>query len=78
MANPSSAGLQNSVPMLKDTPDVMRQGLGASHLKSQCTPAHPVQLIQLQADPARFETRKALLAKVYGAHVPLKLTMEEV
>jgi len=67
----------NSVPMLRAPVDVMRTGLGKANLKAEAAPVHPVQLVQLQAEPKRMETKKALLAKVYGAHLPLKLTMEE-
>jgi hypothetical protein len=38
----------NSVPFLKTPVDVMRQGFAANSLKAEATPAHPVQLIQLQ------------------------------
>lgn len=34
-------------------------------------------LALLQAEPKQVETRKMLLGKVYGAHMPMRLTMEE-
>jgi len=50
---------------------------GSSNLKSEITSAHPVQIIEQQYEKKREETKRNLLSKVYGAHVPLKMQMEE-
>jgi hypothetical protein len=64
------------VPVLTTPVDVMRVGLGAASVKA-AQGAHPVEQIQAQQMQVASMTQKQMLAKVYGAHMPLQQTMEE-
>jgi len=66
----------NSIPILRSPPQLLELGPGGTNVQA-ATPVHPVQLIQMQAEPRRVETQKALMARIYGAHVPMRMTMEE-
>eukprot|EP00823_Brevimastigomonas_motovehiculus_P001562 TRINITY_DN12118_c0_g1_i1.p1 TRINITY_DN12118_c0_g1~~TRINITY_DN12118_c0_g1_i1.p1 ORF type:complete len:136 (+),score=30.24 TRINITY_DN12118_c0_g1_i1:51-458(+) len=69
------ADIKNSVPILRTPNDPMR--LGNASVKSDITPLHPVQIIQDQHEKKIEESKKAMLAHIYGIHVPLKLQMQE-
>jgi len=67
--------MQNSLPFAQHGRDNMRLKPGT--LQGDLQPVHPVQLIQKNHDRNQYETKKTMLAKVYGVHVPLRQSIEE-
>jgi hypothetical protein len=58
--------------------DVMREGLNSTSAKAQITSVHGVERIQNESLAQAHLTKKQMLAKVYGSHMPLQMQMEEV
>eukprot|EP01006_Ploeotia_vitrea_P064144 TRINITY_DN87090_c0_g1_i1.p2 TRINITY_DN87090_c0_g1~~TRINITY_DN87090_c0_g1_i1.p2 ORF type:complete len:149 (+),score=84.76 TRINITY_DN87090_c0_g1_i1:29-448(+) len=48
-----------------------------AHVNDESSVSHPVQLIQSQAAANEQTTKKTMLARVYGVHLPMKLEMEQ-
>jgi len=67
--------MQESIPVLAEPRDTLRNGLGT--LKDEASPAHPVQVIQEQYEIKQHQNKKFMLAKVYGTHMPEKMHIEE-
>lgn len=68
----------SQLPIISSAPDQLREGIGACAVGAVASAPHPVALIErsfaLQADA----NNKAMLARVYGSHMPMKLHMEQV
>jgi proteasome maturation protein len=64
------------LPFLTAPVDVMREGLSANSVAVNAV-NHPVEQIQKIGGVQQQMTRKAMLAKVYGAHMAMQMEMEE-
>jgi len=66
---------KNGVPILLESRDVLRLGPGTLITDNEIR--HPVENLQKQILKTQRQSRKQMLAKVYGNYLPLQLTMEE-
>lgn len=66
------------LPIVSNAPNQLAEGIGASSLGA-CAPApHPVALIERSFALQQDANHKAMLSRVYGSHLPMKLHMEQV
>lgn len=69
----------SQLSIVSGAPDQLRHGIGAA-AQSASAPAalHPVQAIESNFLRQQDANQKNLLARIYGAHMPMKMHMEQV
>jgi hypothetical protein len=68
----------SSLPIVSAAPDQLREGINASVIGSSIPLPHPVAAIEHQWARQQDVNQKALLSRLYGSHMPMKLHMEQV
>jgi hypothetical protein len=69
----------STLPIASRLPDQLSEGIGAAGAGTAAASApHPVALIEARFARQQDANRMALLSRLYGAHLPMKLHMEQV
>ncbi len=68
----------SSLPLVSSAPDQLREGIGASSAGASAPAPHPVALIEHRFHRQQDANQKALLSRIYGSHMPMKMHMEQV
>jgi len=66
---------EDSIPVLQEPRDTLRVGLGT--LKSENEIKHPIQKEQSENLIRDDANNKAMLARMFGSHLPARITMEQ-
>jgi hypothetical protein len=69
----------STLPIASRLPDQLSEGIGAAGAGTAAASApHPVALIEARCARQQDANRMALLSRLSGAHLPMKLHMEQV